>query len=218
MYKVQGVRGTNPLKAKMKVKTNLKTCDVANAPSIKAEEKPAFMKNCMKNFNSAVALASANNKSVKTTPKKSENNRYTLGRWKLYLHSCATYHSFFAKEFLQNIKEGNTTLTSSCNAGTTVTNTRGWWGEIEACLNKQGIANLFSVPMLESAGYIVSSHMKKDWVVFTPKGKKIVFKRGTGITKGMPYIDLRTNKVGLAMIETVRKIFLILHQERNRES
>ena len=61
--------------------------------------------------------------------------------------------------------------------------------------------------MLEAAGYIVTSHTKKDWVVFTPKGKKIVFKRDTGITKGMPYIDLRNNKAGLAMIETVRKNF-----------
>ena len=61
--------------------------------------------------------------------------------------------------------------------------------------------------MLEKAGYIVASHTKKDWVVFTPKGKKIVFKRDTGVCKGMPYIDLRTNKAGLAMINTVRKNF-----------
>ena len=44
--------------------------------------------------------------------------------------------------------------------------------------------------------------------MFTPKGKTIVFKRDTGITKGMPYLNLRTNKAGLLMIETVRKIFL----------
>ena len=61
--------------------------------------------------------------------------------------------------------------------------------------------------MLEKAGYIVASHTKKDWVVFTPKGKKIVFKRDTGVCKGMPYIDLRTYKAGLAMINTVRKNF-----------
>ena len=61
--------------------------------------------------------------------------------------------------------------------------------------------------MFEAAGYVVSSHTKKDWVVFTPKGKTIVFKRDTGITRGMPYIGLCNNKAGLAMIGTVRKDF-----------
>ena len=61
--------------------------------------------------------------------------------------------------------------------------------------------------MLEAVGYIVTSHTKKDWVVFTHKGKKIVFKKDTGITRGMPCIDLHTNKAGLAMIETVHKNF-----------
>ena len=64
-----------------------------------------------------------------------------------------------------------------------------------------------AVPMLESTRYIVSSHTKKDCVVFTPKGRKLVIKRDTGVCKGVPYIDLRINKVGLAMINTVRKNF-----------
>ena len=45
VLKVQGVLGTNPFKAKRKAKTNHKTCDMANSPIIKAEEKPAFLKN-----------------------------------------------------------------------------------------------------------------------------------------------------------------------------
>ena len=64
-----------------------------------------------------------------------------------------------------------------------------------------------SIPVLDAAGYIISSHMKKDCVVFTSKGKNIVIKRDTGVTKGVMYIDLRTNTTGLAMIETVRKKF-----------
>ena len=59
--------------------------------------------------------------------------------------------------------------------------------------------------MLESARNIVSSHTKKDWVVFTPKGKIFFFKRDTGVTKIMPYIDLHTNTAGLVMIKAVRK-------------
>ena len=177
------MHSTNPLKAKRKVKTNLKTCDMADAPTVKAEEKPVFVKNCMKNLDLTVALASATSKSAKATLKKSEDNKYMLDRWKLYLDSCVTYHSFFAKEFLQNIKEHDTILTGSCNASTTVTYTRGWWGEFEIWLNKQVKANLLSVPILESAGYIMSSHTKKDWVVVTSKGQKIFFKRDTGVCK-----------------------------------
>ena len=61
-----------------------------DAQGVKAEEKPAFVRNCMKNINSAVALASATSKSTKTTIAKPEDNRYTLDRWKLYIDSCVT--------------------------------------------------------------------------------------------------------------------------------
>ena len=61
--------------------------------------------------------------------------------------------------------------------------------------------------MLEEAGYIVSTHTKSDWVVTTPKGTKIVFKSDTGICNRMPYIDLRKNMEGFAMIETIKKQF-----------
>ena len=99
---------------------------MAKAPTTKVSEKPAFIKKCMKNLNSTITLANASDRSAKDVTKKPEENRYTLDRWKLYLGSCATYHSFFAKEFLRNTKEGDTTLTGRCNAGTTVTNARGW--------------------------------------------------------------------------------------------
>ena len=154
----------------------------------------------MKNLNLVVALANANGSSAKAVPKKSKDNRYTVDRWKLYLGSCATYHSFFVKEFLKNIKvkDGDTTLPGSCNASTTVANAGVWWGKFEAWLNEQGVANILSVPVLESAGCVISSHTKKDWVVFTPKpkSKKIVFKRDTGVCKRMPYINLSDNKAG----------------------
>ena len=52
---------------------------------------------------------------------------------------------------------------------------------------------------------MVSGHTKKNSVIFTPKGRKRVFKRDTGVCKGMLYTDLHTNKVGLVMINMVRK-------------
>ena len=41
----------------------------------------------------------------------------------------------------------------------------------------------------------------------TLKGRKNVFKRDTGVCKGMPYIDLREHKEVISMIETVHKKF-----------
>ena len=75
-------------------------------------------------------------------------------------------------------------------------------------LNERGIANLLSIPMIEDASYIVSTHTKGDWIVTTPKGKKIIFKRGTGVCKGVPYINLCKHKEGISMIEKVRKKFV----------
>ena len=70
------------------------------------------------------------------------------------------------------VYDSTITLTGSCNASTTETDTKDWWGEFEVWLNKKGIANSSYVPMLESTVYIVSTHTKKDWVVFTPKVRK----------------------------------------------
>ena len=46
----------------------------------------------------------------------------------------------------------------------------------------------------------------------TPEGKNINFKRDKGVRTGMPYIDLRDQKEGLVMIETVWKIWEITLQ------
>ena len=98
-------------------------------------------------------------------------------------------------------------MNGRCNAGTVTTNTRGWYGEFKVWLNDKGISNLLSTPMLEDAGYIVSTHTRGDWVLTTPKGKKFIFKRDTGVCKGMPYINLRKHKEVISMIETVCKRF-----------
>ena len=119
------MRGTDPFKVRRKIKTTFKLGDAAHVSTIRVNEKPVFVKNCMKNLNSAVRLPNASSRSVKAAPNKSGDNMYTLDRRKLYLDSCAAYHSFFAKEFLGNIKDGDTTLNDSCNVVTTITNTGG---------------------------------------------------------------------------------------------
>ena len=77
VFKKQGVRGSNPLKVRRNTKTSTKERDVSYAQSVKAEEKPAFVRNCMKNLNSAVALASATSKNAKVNTEKPEEKRYT---------------------------------------------------------------------------------------------------------------------------------------------
>ena len=131
-WNVQGARGTNPLKAKKKIKTTSKPSDAHHLPMVKVDEKPAFVTNCMKIMNLAVVLANVSSRGAKTAVKKSEDDRYNLYRLKLYLNSCANYHSFLAKDFLTDIKDGDTTLTGSCDAGTTVTDARGCWDDFKA--------------------------------------------------------------------------------------
>ena len=98
-------------------------------------------------------------------------------------------------------------MEGSCNAGTAATRKKGWFGDFEVWYNKHGMENLLSVPMLEADGYAVSTHTQGDWVVTSPKGTKITFKQDTGMTRGMPYIDVREHQQGIGMIKTVRKNF-----------
>ena len=91
--------------------------------------------------------------------KSGRGGRLTLEWWKCYLDSCASYHTFFVKEFIKNIQEGGGTMTGRCHSGTTRTNTRGSYGDFKVWLNKKGIANLFSILMLEASMYTVSTHI-----------------------------------------------------------
>ena len=82
-----------------------------------------------------------------------------------------------------------------CNAGTTVTKMQGTYGDLQVWLNKKGIANLISIPMMEVSGYIVLTHTHTDWVVTTTEVKDITFKCDKGVCTGMPYIDLRVDSL-----------------------
>ena len=114
-------------------------------------------------------------------PNREKGPRTTLCTWKLYLDSCATYHSVFVDWCLNNVKLVGVSLTGHCNAGTTTSTEKRFYGEFEMWMNKKGITNLLSIPQLEEDGYIVDYNTKKDWVVTTPQGEKIKFKRDTGL-------------------------------------
>ena len=118
----------------------------------------------------------------------------TLDNWKLYLDTCATYHSAFVDWMLSNVHQVNTILRGNCNAGVTSTNVKGTYGLWEFWLNKKGIVNLLSVPQLEKDGFVIDYNTNRDWVVTTPTGEKILFKKDTGLCEGMPYIDMREHQ------------------------
>ena len=102
-----------------------------------------------------------------------------------------------------DVEESDATMTGRCNAGTTVTKMKGTYGDLQVWINKKVIANLISTPMLEASGYIISTHTHADWVMTTPEGKDITFKRDKGVCTVIPYIDLHYQHEGLVMIETV---------------
>ena len=67
-------------------------------------------------------------------------------------------------------------MTGRYNAGTTVLKMQGTYGNFQVWLNKKGIANLISIPVLEANGYILSTHTHRNWLVTTPQGTDITFK------------------------------------------
>ena len=74
-------------------------------------------------------------------------------------------------------------------------------------VNKNGIANLLSIPCLEEEGYHIEYASDKERVLKITHGVVIPFKRDTGLTNGIPYIDIREWKEGFGIIQTAKKNF-----------
>ena len=108
---------------------------------------------------------------------------------------------------LDGVGKSGTTLVGNCNAGVTSSTQKGYYGKFQMWINKNGMANLLYIPCLEQEGYHIKYYSYEEWVVKTPQGVIIPFKRDTGVTRGMPYIGMREWKEGFGMIETVRKNF-----------
>ena len=88
----------------------------------------------------------------------------TLSKWytfvpcKLYLDSCATYHTAFFTIILDDVDESGTTLVGNCNAGVTSSTQKGCYGKFHTWINKNSMTNLLSIHCLEQEGY----HNKYD--------------------------------------------------------
>ena len=92
---------------------------------------------------------------------------------------------------LDNEDDGDTTMVGNCNVGVTLSSLKGYYGKFRMWINKNGMSNLLYIPCLEEEGCHIEYATEKKWVVTTPQGVVISFKRDTGLTKGMPYIDMR---------------------------
>eukprot|EP00804_Cyclotella_cryptica_P011815 CCRYP_021222-RA/>CCRYP_021222-RA protein AED:0.36 eAED:-0.92 QI:0/-1/0/1/-1/1/1/0/432 len=142
------------------------------------------------------------------------SDRMTCDRTKLYLDTCATNYTMFARERLERIHKVGMKLRQHCNAGATTTGRMGYWKGIKFRVNESGIANLLSVPQLANDGYELEYSTASGWLVHTPAGNTIHFLMDEGMCGGMPFIDLvahpgtyLSRRDGVAMIQTVRKNF-----------
>ena len=141
------------------------------------------------------------------------SKRLSCGVWKLFLDSCATNHTMCSTKFLSRLHTTLQYLRQNCNAGSKLTNRRGYWKDIPFWLNDTGIANLLSIPQLEKAGWIIDYHTGGVWTAESPEGMILTFKKDKGLCDGMPYLDLSRPqdyisykpKENMTFVETVRK-------------
>ena len=90
--------------------------------------------------------------------------------------------------------DADTTMLGNCNYGFTLSSLKGYNGKFHMWVNKNGMANFLSIPLLEEDRSHIKYARNMDWVVTTPQGVVILFKRDTGLSEGMPYIDIREQK------------------------
>ena len=143
-----------------------------------------------------------------------KQKRATCSRDKVYLDSCATNHSMFALEHLERRHTTRVCLRQSCNAGSRLTQRKGFWFLFQFWENPDGIANLLSLVELENNGWIIKYETGNIWAATSPDGQVTInfLIEEAGVCKGMPYVDLTRpddhivyNINGMVMIETVRK-------------
>ena len=85
------------------------------------------------------------------------------------------------------------------NAWTACTNKKGWFGSIEFWLNKEGIANIFSIPKLKDMGFYITYNSRDGrYIVYTEDGT-FMFNKDE---MGLPHIDAKKTK-DVAFIQTV---------------
>ena len=118
------------------------------------------------------------------------SKRLSCREHKLFLDSCATYHTMCTEKFLTRLHLTKVYLQQNCNAGSKLTNKQGYWNGIPFWVNNTGIANLLSLPKLEKSGWLIRYKTGNKWEALSPQGQLLTFKKDTGLCKLMPYLDM----------------------------
>ena len=109
---------------------------------------------------------------------------------------------------MDNIHNVDTYLKGHYNFRVTVCKEQGFDGIFKMWLNHNSTVHLLLISQLEKYGYKITYNTVHDWVVTTPKGKKITFKHDTGLCNCIPYFNLREHRdIGVTMLQTARKNF-----------
>ena len=131
----------------------------------------------------------------------------------LYLDLTSSFHQMFDTKHLDDVQTASTILRISCNADTTFSSEKGWCkGFFDMWFVCDGIANILSLPQLESEGYHITYDTVTDWVIHVPDGPlmihgtKLFLKQGRGVCAGFPYLDMAdpANKNAVFMLQTVQ--------------
>ena len=107
----------------------------------------------------------------------------------------------FITWYLWNVRDAEKTIRGNFNAGVKMCTKVGDLGVFKIWINEGGIANLLSIPQLEKDGFRVTSDTHGEWIVYSPRGEMLVFKRDTGNLKNIPYIDVDDVTTAFALEE-----------------
>ena len=132
----------------------------------------------------------------------------------------------FYASHLSDVKNFSTILRGSCNAGTTLSDEKGWYkGLFHIWLVRNSIANLLFLPQLELEGYRVTYDTLTNWVIHVPDGPpctlrtKLVLMCGMVVYKGFPYLDKSdpSHRNTVVMLQTVcENIVVLIYMEVNK--
>ena len=132
----------------------------------------------------------------------------------LCLDSTSYFHQMFDPSHLDVVKKVSTILRGSCNASTNFSYDEGWYkGLLHMWLVCNGIANLLSLPQLESEGYYITYYTLTNWIIHVLDGPlctlctELVLKRCVGVCKGFPYLDMADpdHRNTVVMLQSVRE-------------
>ena len=101
----------------------------------------------------------------------------------------------FRANYMTDVWQVNVALCDKCNGVESYSNEKGYVLDM-FCLwiVRSRIANLLSLSILEGDGYVCQYHTNSEWMVECPDGTILKFKRGKGLYKGFPFINMKNLK------------------------